>query len=155
MASGRGGAGNILAVQQEKARVSSDVEANLQATIDSSIQQQPQSQQYAHAGRGGAGNYFSPKGLKETGHFSHQEPSTSTSSASSQPVPVARYGRGGAGNMSFGVIAGGDKAALKKVEAERLKREKIEVESEREAGQSIAMPPKAKLPLYGNEDEPF
>jgi hypothetical protein len=157
MSTGRGGAGNILAVQQEKAQVSGDVEANLRQTLESPILQQAQSQtqaQYAHSGRGGAGNYYSPKDLKETGRFSHQNTGTSssTSSQAAHAAPVARYGRGGAGNMSFGVTANEEKAA----EAERVQRMKIEAESEREAEQSIVMPPRAKLPLSSNEaSEPF
>lgn len=49
--------------------------------------------------------------------------------------------------MSYGLTKGEQKAALKKIEDKRLKRENIEVESERKAKQSIAMPPKAKLLL--------
>lgn len=154
----RGGAGNILAVQQEKARITADVEANLQQTVDPAPAQQQQirTQEYAFKGRGGSGNYYSPKDLKETGSFSHQNPVASgqaqtraETDTSSQTVPVARYGRGGMGNMSYGLTEGEQKAALKKIEDEKLKRENIEVESEREAEQSIAMPPKAKLPLPG------
>lgn len=160
--SGRGGAGNILALQQEKEGISDDVEANLQQTLESApVQPQTKTQEYAHSGRGGAGNYYSPKDLKDTGHFSHQNPVASasqhTNTQSSNPaVPVAKYGRGGAGNMSFGVTESEQKAAIKKIEDERQQREKIEVESEREAGQSIAMPPKARLPLPGNDsNDPF
>lgn len=162
--SGRGGAGNILAVQQEKARVASDVEANLPPTVDSaaaagsaaagSAAAPTPIQDYAHSGRGGAGNYYSPKDLKETGRFSDRNPVVQASGAaqnhnhaSPSPAPVARYGRGGAGNMSFGASESEEKAAA---DAERLKREKIEVET-REAGESIAMPAKAKLPLPGKE----
>lgn len=160
--SGRGGAGNIIALQQEKARVAGDVEANHQQAVESApVLPQTQDQEYAHSGRGGAGNYYSPKDLKETGNFSHKNPVASASgqpgtNSSSQAVPVAKYGRGGAGNMSWGVTESEQKAAIKKIEEEKTKREQIEAESEREAGQSIAMPPKAKLPLPGSETvEPF
>ncbi|CZT20391.1 uncharacterized protein RCC_06251 [Ramularia collo-cygni] len=144
----RGGAGNILAIQQEKARLSADVEAQLQRTIDSAPAQIIRTQEYAHSGRGGSGNYYSPKTLKETGHFGHQNPMADArgqQQTNGQPVPVAKYGRGGMGNMVYGVA----ESEQNKNEDDKLKREKIEVESEREAEQSIALPPKAKLPLPG------
>lgn len=155
MSSGRGGAGNILAVQQERARITADVEASHQQTAEPTpAQQQTSTQEYAHSGRGGAGNYYSPKDLKETGRFSHQNPIANANASGPVPtnaVPVVKYGRGGAGNMSYGVTESEEKAAMKKIEAERLKREEIEVESAREAANSIAMPPQAKLPLPGND----
>lgn len=152
----RGGAGNILAVQQEKARINADVEANLQPTIASApATQQIRTQEYAFKGRGGSGNYYSPKDLKETGEFSHDNPVAQARSQNqdqtdtSNQAPVAKHGRGGIGNMIFGASESEQADAAKKLDDEKVKREEIEVESEREAGQSIAMPPKAKLPLPG------
>lgn len=155
MSSGRGGAGNILAVQQEKARVTSDVEANLQTAESAPAPQLANTQEYAHSGRGGAGNYYSPKDLKDIGHFSNENPIVPPTgqTQTKTDLPVMKYGRGGAGNVSYGVNE--ERAASKRIEDERTKRERIQAESERQA-ESIAMPPKAKLPLQDNDSiEPF
>ena len=70
MSYGRGGAGNI---QEANAAISADLEANQQSADEYldpshglSSTEQPS---YAHLGRGGAGNYYSPKELVEKGNF--------------------------------------------------------------------------------------
>ena len=167
MAYGRGGAGNIEAAAQESARALGDPEANQQSTR----QQDPpedviarEEQQYQHLGRGGAGNYYSPKDLSKTGNFSdaHRshivgegtlQPSSSIAADHSSAPPsyntakptteaVRSYGRGGAGNYSYGAAEA--EAAQKKARDEKAK-ERLQADVEKRVQASLAMPQKAKL----------
>ncbi|OJD36321.1 uncharacterized protein BKCO1_1200030 [Diplodia corticola] len=188
---GRGGAGNIQqAAEANKQRASEtqDLEAanptTSAATDDSAAAANTAaaSQEYAHMGRGGAGNFYSPAALSSTGtfvndpttasttnpSFSTAEPppaplsnldsssnwwnTAKTSSSSSSPtttttpsaptsnsttttgtssttssVPVARTGRGGAGNYVWGT------ADVSERRAEQIRREWGELR-ERERG---------------------
>lgn len=168
MAYGRGGAGNFQAVVQEKARIAKDVEAN-QHAVESNTEGLPavntdcQEQQYAHTGRGGIGNWYSPKELKEKGHFSDahrshilgdgtQAPADSTDSGAPPSYNTAApsvettrtYGRGGAGNFSFGVSEGEERMARKRMQQEETK-EKLKADIEKDVQDSLAMPEKAKI----------
>lgn len=166
---GRGGAGNILAVQQEKQRVAEDLESNQQVadqTSNPSSADLPlrQDQQYAHSGRGGAGNYYSPRELEETGSFNDTLPtglgaasnaSASTAAGSSVPAgqngnaasePVRRYGRGGAGNMSFGVTEDEARVYRKRREEEEQRQEKLKADVEANVNAILMEPPRARLP---------
>ena len=167
MAYGRGGAGNIQALEQETARVAADPEAN-QQTAESSSQNsalpEKEEQKFAHTGRGGMGNYYSPKELSQTGHFSdaHRShilgdgtqppteagqstgpPSYSATQASAEQ-PTRMVGRGGAGNFSFGVSESEERAARKRM-ADEKKREVLTGEIEQGVKEQLAVPPKAKL----------
>lgn len=169
---GRGGAGNIQALEQENARVSADLEANQQAAESDRKGRLPaqhperEEQQYAHTGRGGMGNFFSPKELSRTGNFSDahrshilgdgtqppaesaeqmQDAPPSYNAALSNAAPTRTVGRGGAGNYSFGVSESEEKAARKRIEDEKM-REKLKEEIEAGVKDQLAMPPKAKLP---------
>jgi hypothetical protein len=73
---GRGGAGNYEAIQRENEKISKDLEASqssadnaTNAYIPPDIAERSEAQ-YAHTGRGGAGNYYSPKDLVANGNFS-------------------------------------------------------------------------------------
>ncbi|KAK5696035.1 hypothetical protein LTR97_008455 [Elasticomyces elasticus] len=161
---GRGGAGNILAVEQEKARVSNDVEANRQAVDPSLTSTGHEEQKYAHSGRGGAGNYYSPQDLSQTGVFSDAHRShvlgdgTQAPSGSAPPsyttttAPTSgsnrTVGRGGAGNWGFGSSESEERAAREKAEEDE-RRKQVQAEVEKKVESALAEPPKAKL--AGNE----
>ncbi|KAK4548662.1 hypothetical protein LTR36_009573 [Oleoguttula mirabilis] len=178
MAYGRGGAGNIQAIEQDSARVAADLEANQQdgsTGVPAAANVERQEQQYAHKGRGGVGNWYSPKELKEKGHFndahrSHilgdgtQPPANSADVGTGNAPPsynaaqpstetIKTYGRGGAGNYSFGVSESEERAARKRMQQEETK-EKLKAEIEKNVQQSLAMPAKAKLPS-GEFEEPL
>ncbi|GAB7358018.1 hypothetical protein MBLNU230_g0183t1 [Neophaeotheca triangularis] len=178
---GRGGAGNIQAVDAENARVAQDLEAN-QANAEASLQPSSLSdmmareeQQYAHSGRGGAGNYYSPKELSETGKFSDAqrshilgdgtaEPAEAGAAGGEQPhsysaAPraagsstgsgaVGKQGRGGAGNISYGLNEQDEARARWYLQREEEQRRRKELSQDVEKGvkESLAEPPKAKLP---------
>lgn len=170
---GRGGAGNIQAISAENARVSADLEANQQSAESDHKGPLPSDylerdeQQYAHTGRGGAGNYYSPKELSQTGNFSGAgsshilgegtvPPASSSSGrrgsavgngSSAQPAqePMRTYGRGGAGNYAYGVSESEERAARKRMEDEQ-KREQLKADIEKGVKENLAMPQKAKLP---------
>lgn len=137
---GRGGAGNIYAAEQAKARITADLEANHAAT-DSYKEPLPadylrhEQQQYAHTGRGGSGNYYSPKELTRTGQFSDTHKSQSNESS--------RIGRGGAGNYTF-AVSDSEEQARRRMEEEG-KCQKLQRDVEKGVNQSLTMPPKAKL----------
>jgi hypothetical protein len=73
---GRGGAGNYEAIQRENEKINKDLEASQSAADNATNNFAPpdlaerSEAQYAHTGRGGAGNYYSPKNLAEQGSFS-------------------------------------------------------------------------------------
>jgi len=114
---GRGGAGNIAQIEESQKRVAEqkqDLEAN-QPTVeasnpptDSPSTQKVSSpapsnwnQDYAHTGRGGAGNWYEPKILSETGKFvaSEQPTAPPPTQPDKEVIAETRHrGRGGAGN---------------------------------------------------------
>ena len=73
---GRGGAGNYEAIQRENEKVNNDLERSHSTAEKAGINYLPPDiaerieAQYAHTGRGGAGNYYSPRELVENGNFS-------------------------------------------------------------------------------------
>ncbi|EMD01139.1 hypothetical protein BAUCODRAFT_29542 [Baudoinia panamericana UAMH 10762] len=169
---GRGGAGNILSIEQENARASADLEANQQAAESDQKGPLPtdylekSEQQYAHTGRGGMGNYYSPRDLSETGHFNdaHRShilgegtsapPATGDSTGNGPPSygagpsdiePPRKHGRGGAGNYAFGVSESEERAAQRRLEQEK-RQEQLKADIEKGVKESLAAPPKAKLP---------
>ncbi|KAF7194871.1 hypothetical protein HII31_01604 [Pseudocercospora fuligena] len=149
---GRGGAGNILVQQQQAKRGAEDLEANQQiidqsATATSADSSLPrEKQQYAYTGRGGAGNWYSPQELKQTGTYDDRLPAAASAQAQQAAVePVRKYGRGGAGNMSFGVSEDEERAIRKRMEEEEAKREKVAADVEANVNAMLPEPPKAKL----------
>lgn len=168
MAYGRGGAGNIQAAEEQTVRAATDLEANGGGAngqnASSGVDNAPNSeQQFAHVGRGGAGNYYSPTELNATGHFndvdrSHvlgdgtlQPASTTDNNAppsytSAQPTttPSRSYGRGGAGNYLFGTSESAEAAARKKAEEEQ-QQATLRANIEKAVEDHLPAPPKAKL----------
>lgn len=73
---GRGGAGNYEAIQRENEKANNDLERSQSTAEKAGINYVPpdiaerSEAQYAHTGRGGAGNYYSPRDLVENGNFS-------------------------------------------------------------------------------------
>ena len=164
---GRGGAGNIEAVQKENERINNDLEASQSAADNvgndfvppADIQRDEQ--QYAHTGRGGAGNYYSPKDLNQKGNFSdaHRshipgdgtlapaEGSTappSYNAVSSGTEAARKTGRGGAGNYDFGINEAETKAARRRREEDE-KQARLKQDIEKGVQESLAFPSKAKL----------
>ncbi|EME89106.1 uncharacterized protein MYCFIDRAFT_193103 [Pseudocercospora fijiensis CIRAD86] len=145
---GRGGAGNILVQQQQAKRGADDLEANQQIIATSADSSLPrEKQQYAHTGRGGAGNWYSPQELKQTGTYDDGLPAAAASAQAQQTAaePVRRYGRGGAGNMSFGVSEDEEHAIGNRMAEEEAKREKVAADVEANVNAMLAEPPKARL----------
>ncbi|KAK4635210.1 hypothetical protein CLAFUW4_01398 [Fulvia fulva] len=153
---GRGGAGNIQAVEQEKNRIAADLEAG-QAAAESISQPPPprEEKQYAHSGRGGAGNYYNPKELSNTGVYKDsgfsQRVGNEVNTLGHEPLPhdgeqVKKVGRGGAGNYAaFDASEGQTRALEKRLEADREMREMVKKDVEERVKSTLAEPPKAKI----------
>lgn len=154
---GRGGAGNILAASN--ATIPSDLESNRQAVEEDYTQdqlEQKEKQEWAHQGRGGAGNFFSPKELVQKGKFEGAQTShvlgdgtpesvktTAESGTGSVSVAPAFRGRGGAGNYSFGPSEIEEKRTA---EDEEAKKDWLRGQIEKGVEEGLARPEKAKLP---------
>ena len=150
---GRGGAGNINAVEQAKAKIAADLEANGQSalTADSFDRQgeglvrserEEEEPVYKHSGRGGAGNYYSPTEFGGEGAVASKSSAQGTSSAA--PVSNTRTpGRGGAGNYAFGVSE--DESDARKRMEEKRKGEKLREDVERGVNERLALPRKARV----------
>lgn len=154
---GRGGVGNIQAVEQENKRIATDLEANQDAA--KSFSQPPtlrEEQQFAHYGRGGAGNLYSPKELSNTGVY--QDPGLSkrvgdgVDTIGNEPMPhgtkdeVRKVGRGGAGNYAaYDASEGQTRALESRLNADREMKERVKADVEEQVKSTLAEPPKAKL----------
>ena len=144
---GRGGAGNIQVLTQEKDRIATDLEANKTIEEPTSSSQLPNTArgsnlQYAYAGRGGAGNFYSAKDKNNVQPPAGRDDSSSTRiypGKSTQPP-----GRGGAGNYEFATDGNIDAAAIERVREQRS-RERTTQDVEKVVEQQLAVPPKAKL----------
>ncbi|KAF2824749.1 hypothetical protein CC86DRAFT_325942, partial [Ophiobolus disseminans] len=159
MAYGRGGAGNILQAKEDTKKAASDIEAahastTTQPTAEPTPQQPPSD--YAHMGRGGAGNWYQPTALSKDGTFTQPADAT-TQPTSSQPavstpwhpegqeLPVARSGRGGAGNF---VWRSEEQVRLEREgrEMQDMKRkEDVSEAVERDVERGLQMPGRARL----------
>lgn len=165
---GRGGAGNYEAIQRENEKISNDLEANQVAAESATSSFIPpdiadkNEAQYAHTGRGGAGNYYSPQELTQKGTFGGAQTSHVLGDGTPLPsddvrpaaapahdgVPSAvKTGRGGAGNMNYdiGINEAERKAAREHEEADR-KQQALKDDVEKGVKESLAFPSKAKLP---------
>lgn len=165
---GRGGAGNYEAIQRENEKISKDLEANQSAADNATNDYAPpdiaekSEAQYAHTGRGGAGNYYSPQDLSQKGNFvgaqtSHilgdgtPAPSENTRPAAAPAAtgtlggPPPKTGRGGAGNFDFGINEAERKAARQHEEADR-RQQQLKEDVEKGVKENLAFPSKAKLP---------
>ncbi|KAH7382271.1 hypothetical protein BKA66DRAFT_512346 [Pyrenochaeta sp. MPI-SDFR-AT-0127] len=159
---GRGGAGNINAAKQSSKKAAEDLEANRSTApppTRSPLPAQPSnaSQDYAHMGRGGAGNWYQPTELQKEGTFTTPSDATAIPTGSkpqistpwhpeNQELPVARSGRGGAGNF---VWKSEEKGSREK-EDEEKRREVVSQGVERDVEAGLAKPPGAVL---GRETE--
>lgn len=175
MAWGRGGAGNIQQAGDAEKRMAEDIEAAQppQSTESSHpdasfyASSEPQEQEYAHMGRGGAGNWYSPAELNSTGTYvSNAKPQLTPSSngaskastlfgdptlapasqaaLSEQELAAGHRGRGGAGNFIW--RSGAEEGAKAKAEEERLKKAgKIEEKVIADVEAGLAMPGRAKV----------
>lgn len=108
-------------------------------------------------GRGGAGNWYQPTELQKEGTFSTAADSTAVPTSSKpqistpwhpekQEMPVARSGRGGAGNFVWKSEEQGKRAQ----EEEERRREIVREGVERDVEAGLAKPPGA---LLGKEME--
>ncbi|CAO2653203.1 Nn.00g026140.m01.CDS01 [Neocucurbitaria sp. VM-36] len=156
---GRGGAGNINAAKETSKRAAEDIEANRTPTSTTAPPTQPSSasQEYSHMGRGGAGNWYQPSELQKEGTFTQPSDSTAIPTTSKpqistpwhpegQEMPVARSGRGGAGNF----VWKSEEQAKKEREDEERRREVVREGVERDVEAGLAKPPGA---LLGRETE--
>ncbi|GAB7352061.1 hypothetical protein MBLNU459_g2568t1 [Dothideomycetes sp. NU459] len=163
---GRGGAGNIEAAtlassaQQRNDADDLDLERGHHEAYAGTPHDALHSQQYAHMGRGGAGNYYSPRALQATGAFEGAGTShvlgdgtpegravLAAAAAAKEPVvtgPVYR-GRGGAGNYAFGVTESEERRSRKKYEEEEARKAAIRDGAEKGVDEGLAMPEKARL----------
>ncbi|KAF1829641.1 hypothetical protein BDW02DRAFT_560679 [Decorospora gaudefroyi] len=162
MGYGRGGAGNFYAAQEESKKAAEDIEANRNASSTAappsqSSQPSSASQDYAHMGRGGSGNWYEPKQLQKEGTFTEPTDATAPPTSSKphvstpwhpegQEMPVARSGRGGAGNL----VWRSEEARRKEREDEEARKEGLRIEAERCVEAGLAKPPGAVL---GRETE--
>ncbi|OAK99216.1 hypothetical protein IQ06DRAFT_336813 [Phaeosphaeriaceae sp. SRC1lsM3a] len=155
---GRGGAGNILQAKEDSKKIVEDVEAN-RASAPIAQPSQPTSQQpsdYAHMGRGGAGNWYQPTELQKDGTFTQPADSTAIPTSSKpqistpwhpegQELPVARAGRGGAGNF----VWKSEEQVRREREGRELdelkKKENVQREVERDVEAVLARPGAARL----------
>lgn len=169
---GRGGAGNYDAVQRENEKIANDLESSQSAAESAMDSYMPPDiaekgeAQYAHTGRGGAGNYYSPQDLSQTGNFSGADtshilgdgtpaPPSEDAKPAAPPAfdgmpsatggPTAKTGRGGAGNFDFGINEAERKAAREHEEADQ-KQQKLRDDVEKGVKEHLAFPSKAKLP---------
>ncbi|KAG9594708.1 hypothetical protein KCU77_g13562, partial [Aureobasidium melanogenum] len=159
---GRGGAGNIEALNATKTsnatneKISADLERNQQDAEEYAGSAHPalHNQEYAHTGRGGAGNYYSPRELKATGKFEGADtshvlgdgtPAPKTNEENDKEPTVVRHGRGGMGNF-FGVDEDMANKLRKKHEDEARKQEELKQQIEKGVDDVLSRPEKARLP---------
>jgi hypothetical protein len=140
---GRSGAGNIEAVAREKERITTDLEANGDAKDCPSSSQLPNNsqaanQQYARAGRGGAGNFYSANEILDT--QSPDGPGDIKSTSQSTQTP----GRGGASNYGFAANGSKEAAALERIRELRSE-ERISKDIAKDVEKQLAIPQKTKL----------
>ncbi|PSN68021.1 hypothetical protein BS50DRAFT_572995 [Corynespora cassiicola Philippines] len=157
---GRGGAGNIVSdeqVKEQSRKVADDLEANRSLASSAappltSTSSQTQAQEYAHTGRGGAGNWYQPSELEKAGSFSQPADSTAIPTSSrpqistpwhpeGQELPVARAGRGGAGNF----VWRDESKEQASREAEEKVKDKVRGEAERDVEAGLQKPGAALL----------
>jgi hypothetical protein len=103
-------------------------------------------------GRGGAGNWYQPSELEKEGKFSEQSDSTAAPVSSkplistpwhpdSQQMPIARAGRGGAGNF----VWKDEERDRRMAEEEDRKRQEVGGKVERDVEAGLAKPGAAVL----------
>ncbi|KAF3930708.1 hypothetical protein ABW19_dt0208901 [Dactylella cylindrospora] len=159
--SGRGGAGNFapkeaakpLEVEMQNKRRSADLEAQPIDPADAaSIINAPSTTpapQYKTYARGGAGNWYEPAALKETGHFSTDGSTESAVIAdASKRSSRVWQGRGGAGNWEADQTMKDEikrKSMLGKTDEEAAMVEAIREEAKLDAEKEIQPPESAHV----------
>lgn len=132
-----------------------DIEANhpSTSTYSSTLSQSSQPlSEYVHTGRGGAGNWYQPAELSKEGTFTQQTDSTAIPTSSKpqistpwhpegQELPVARSGRGGAGNF----VWKSEEQVKKEREGRELEEMRVRKDVEKDVEAALAMPGKARL----------
>ncbi|EMD60529.1 hypothetical protein GGP41_000845 [Bipolaris sorokiniana] len=159
MAYGRGGAGNYYAAKEESKKAAEDIEANHAGSSVAPASRSPStaqpsnaSQSYAHMGRGGAGNWYQPTELQKDGTFTQPGDSTAIPTSPTpqvstpwhpegQELPIARSGRGGAGNF----VWKSEEEGKKEREVEDATKEGLREQAERSVEAELAKPPGALL----------
>ena len=144
---GRGGVGNIQAVAQQTERIAADVEANERIEESSGATHLPsdnlqERQQFVHAGRGGAGNFYTADEMKETQRFDGISGGKPIEASSGLSTKIA--GRGGAGNYEFAAIGNEQQTATERIK-EQQTRERLKQDIVKDVSEQLAMPQKAKL----------
>ena len=144
---GRGGAGNIQAIEQENGRIATDLAANQPPADSHQTESRPadtllrDEQQYTRIGRGGLGNLHPTQEMGETSN----RPSTgSIRSKETQASNLRTHGRGGAGNYAFSEDGSHTETARKQAQ-EHQSREKMKQDVENNVNEHLAFPQKAKL----------
>lgn len=102
---------------------------------------------YAHSGRGGAGNWYSPPDLEKTGNFSSD---TGRPIVSPSTKAAGYSGRGGAGNFNS------KDQEIRRLEEERLAQEarsKREAEIVKDVETGLKPPEKAHLGVASWNEE--
>lgn len=110
-------------------------------------------------GRGGAGNWYQPTELQKDGTFTQPVDSTAIPTSSKpqistpwhpegQELPVARSGRGGAGNFVWKSEEQGEKDR----EDEEAKKEDLREKAERSVEAGLTKPPGALLGRVTQKD---
>ena len=147
---GRGGAGNFQAVTQEKQRIAADNEAQ-ESTAETSHpadykSQDPKTEQYKRAGRGGAGNYYCADDAMSS---EKAEQSVLDAGRKQQTSPIAppKYGRCGAGNIAFAGGRKGEEDERVQTEVDKM-RERVAKAVENHVEEGLAFPEKAKVVDY-------
>ena len=109
-------------------------------------------------GRGGSGNWYQPKELEQSGSFQQPADSTAAPSTSTKPnistpwhpegqeFPVARAGRGGAGNF----VWKDEERDARRNEEEKKAKDRVSEDVERDVEAGLAKPGAAVL---GNPKE--
>lgn len=153
---GRGGAGNIVSdaqMQDQSKKIAEDLEANRSPTSSAAPPAtSTPAQDYAHMGRGGAGNWCQPAELEREGEFTQPLDSTALPTSSkplvstpwhpeTQELPVARVGRGGAGNF---VWKDEERERKRAIEQEKVKAQ-VDEKVERDVELGLAKPPSVVL----------
>ncbi|KAF2162317.1 hypothetical protein M409DRAFT_27321 [Zasmidium cellare ATCC 36951] len=160
---GRGGAGNIQAVEEANKRIAEDLEANQQTAETDSQPHPPSDEQYARVGRGGAGNFYNPQDMNDTDRLGlgdginslgsgAVDTSKTATAAPPPPEPTRTFGRGGAGNFSFDSSENQERAVRRQLEQDEQRKQVLKEQIEQVVEEKLAMPPKARLPR--EEPEP-
>ena len=103
---------------------------------------------YAHSGRGGAGNWYSPSQQRATGTYTSESSAAATSTAApanTRAPPTNFGGRGGAGNYNWERIEAEEKAKAERNETEKEKEFGVKKSVEEDVESGLRKPGQAHL----------